>query len=201
MKTNIFLGILFILLCYSTFKSFSLYLSEKEAKETAQRNVQAITKEAIYYKTETGNLAMKNFVIESSVKEIKADVFNISKELKNLNLKPGTVKIYSETGIETKLNFYTHLKDSIINVTDTLKRFDYKDSFLNFIGTIHNDTLKANYCLKDTLIQVCFKKDRYSKTGKKRPRWWIFAKKRIEQTITSKNPNTEIKYNKYIIVQ
>lgn len=201
MKTNIFIGIVFMLLCYATFQSIKLYLKEKEVKETTQRNLQAAIQQAVYYKTEAGNLAMKSLIFEASIKDLKNDIFKIAGDLKNLKVGPANVKVYSESGTETKYNFYTFLKDSIINKTEILKKFDFKDDFLNFQGSIHKDTLKAKYSLKDTIIQVCYYGDRYTKTGKKRPKWWIFAKRRLMQTITAKNPNTQINYNKFILVQ
>ncbi|HAT76660.1 MAG TPA: hypothetical protein DCS19_07415 [Flavobacterium sp.] len=201
MKTQVITGLIVLLLLCVTAKSLHLFYKEKQAKETAQRNIQALTQENEYFRTENGNLALKKLIIESSLAEIKADVYNIADELKKLKIKPASLSNYSSTGTETIYRFFTTIKDTVLNKIDTFKTFAYQDNYLRFYGNIHKDTLRADYLLKDTLIQVVFRGDRFTKTGKKRPSWWIFSKRRLQQIVAAKNPNTKITYSQFILVK
>lgn len=148
-----------------------------------------------YYKTKYNQTALLNDIYLLDIKEVKKTLPQILTEIQNLKVKPGRAVVYTQSGINTQTNIITKLKDSVILDTVHIYPFDVSDGYLSLSGAIINDTLKGNVTYQDTITQVVFRGERY------KPQYWIFSKRKLQQTIALKYPNSKIIYNQTIKIQ
>ena len=147
------------------------------------------------YKTLNGELAAKVDVLELRNNEIKNIYPHILSELKNLNLNIRLAKQFSETVIEHRIEIYKELRDTIIGDSNKVKAFSYNNDFYDVNAIIQRDSIKMQINSRDSLIQVVYR-------GKRKNPWlWFFSKRKLEQLIYSKNPNSHIQYSKVIEIQ
>ena len=192
MKDKILITFLFCFISFIAFEYGKLYYGEKKEKDRIEKSFAAANETIKYYKAKNGQLVAQNTTLQLSYSELKQIFPQAITEIKNLDIKPKHVTQYSETVVKSEKEIVTHLKDSIIRDTITAKVFNYQDSFYLVKGIAIGDTQKVHIESRDSLIQVVYKGKRYH------PWLWIFSKRKLEQAITSKNPNNKILYNKTI---
>ncbi|MDR2906981.1 MAG: hypothetical protein LBU91_03200 [Bacteroidales bacterium] len=118
-------------------------------------------------------------------------------EIERLGIKIKRLESVSQTTSETDIEIKTIVKDSIVFVhgkTDTIRCFDYKDTWNTLMACEKNDTLTASLHIRDTLIQAVYRE----------PKKFLFFRwgtKAIRQEIVSKNPYTKITYSEYISIK
>lgn len=192
MKKKALSALLFILVCLVGFEYAKLYYTEKRERERITKSFQASRQTLTYYRTQNGQLAAKNQALQLQYNEVKQIFPKVLDEIRNLNIKLKHVTQYSETVVKQEKEIVTKLRDSLICDTIHAKVFNYHDSFYTVKGIAVGDSQKVHISSLDSLIQVVYK----GKRG--HPLLWVFSRRKLEQVITSKNPNSTILYNRTI---
>lgn len=189
-----FLSTIFIYLLLAI-AGYTGYLLTKEHadKNRLYHSFLAQKEQLIHYKTKSSLLAAKVDAQSYTLSELKNGIAgNVISEIRKLDIRPRLVNTYAETVVTQDKQIVTQLRDSFIRDTVKVKVFDYKDQFYSVKGIAVNDTQKVHIQSTDSLIQVVYKGERV------RPWLWIFSRRKLQQVITSKNPNSTIVYAKYI---
>jgi len=176
----------------TTFYFIKLYLNEKKDKNRLEKSFAAANQQIKYYTTRDGQLAAKMDVLQLRYNELKDIYPEIISEIKNLKINPKSVNNFSETVIHQDKEIITALHDSIIYDTVPVRVFNYNDEFYTVRGIAIGDTQKVHIESRDSLIQVVFKGERY------KPWFWIFSRRKLQQVMRCKNPNSKIKYMREI---
>jgi len=183
-KTLVFIGIVWVI--------GKLYLNEHKDKVRMENSFKAANMQIEYYKAKNGQLVAKTDVIQLKYSELKNTFPEIIAEIRNLKINPRQITNYSETVIHQDKDITTLLRDSVIYDTVPVRIFNYKDEFYTVSGIAIGDTQKVHIESKDSLIQVVYKGERY------KPWLWIFSKRKLQQLVSCKNPNTKIVFNKNV---
>ena len=195
MKANIVITFIILLLGFSCFELGRMYLKERKEKDRALQSFEAAESEIKHYKTRSGELVAQNQVLQLQYDEVKKIYPQILEEITNLDIKPRNVTHYSETLIKQDKEIQTIIRDSIIMDTIPARVFSYQDEFYQIKGIAIRDSQKVQISSIDRIIQVVYKGNRIH------PWLWFFSKRKLEQTISTKNPNNTILYNKNIQIQ
>ena len=158
-------------------------------------NLKAIREQTDSIKTLQGQTAAQTLVMQFSVNELKELYPDLIKEIQNLKVKPERVESYSATAFESQKEIHTILNDSLLHDSTKVKVLKYQDEYFSVNGILsgNNQQLKITY--KDTLIQVVFRGERET------PWLWIFSKRKLQQRIVLKNPESKISYPLFIQIQ
>ena len=113
-------------------------------------------------------------------------------KIKIKRLKSATSTITKSTyAISAKAVDSIRIIDSVRLVLDTIRCYEYSDSYISFLACNLTDTLNVNIEVCDTIDQLVYKV----------PRKFLFFKygcKGIRQSVVSQNPYTKIIYTEYI---
>jgi len=192
MKGKALSGFIFFFICFIGFEYAKMYYKEKRERERITESFQASQQTLTYYRTQNGQLAAKNQALQLRYNEVQQIFPKVLDEIRNLNIKPKYVTQYSETVVKQEKEIVTKLRDSLICDTVHAKVFNYQDSFYTVKGIAIGDSQKVHISSLDSLVQVVYKGNRM------RPWLWVFSRRKMEQVITSKNPNSKILYNRTI---
>lgn len=192
MKEKVFSGIIFLFVCFVGFEFAKLYFQEKREKERITESFKASEQTLTYYRTQNGQLAAKNQTLQLRYNEVQQIFPKVMDEIRNLDIKAKHVTQYSETVVKQEKEILTKLRDSLICDTIRARVFNYQDSFYTVKGIAVGDSQKVHISSLDSLVQVVYKGKRI------RPWLWILSRRKLEQAITSKNPNSTILYNRTI---
>jgi len=187
------LGIVLIFAMIS-FVTGRLYKTERDNRIRLEQSFIAANQEVKYYKSRNGDLVAKVDALQLKYNELKDIYPEIIAEIRNLKINPGRVDQYSATTIHTQKEIVTTLRDSTIYDTIPVKIFNYCDEFYTISGIAVNDTQRVHIESRDSLIQVVYRGDRI------KPWLWIFSKRKLQQVVTCKNPNSVINYSRQITV-
>lgn len=171
------------------------YLRERADRERMENNLAASNKQIEYYQTENGQLAARTDALQLHNDELKQLYPEIMAELKNLKVPARRVENYSETVIHHDKEIVTKLRDSLFYDTVPVRIFNYQDEFYKVSGIAIVDTQKVHIESTDSLIQVVYRGERY------KPWLWIFSRRKLQQSIVSKNPNSKIIYARQIKIE
>ena len=197
MRNKVFLLLVAIcgLLMAVTFGLWSYCSKLKAEKERLGGNQTSLLEKVEYYKTEAGKSAASVQALTLSKSEIENHCVDLTKTIKELNLKVKRLQTASSTVTKTEVKVQTIVKDSIIyRDTSYLKvqAIRWKDPWMNVSGLIMSDKkLALDIQSVDTLHQVVYRV----------PKKWLFFRwgtKAIRQEIISSNPHTKIVYSEYI---
>jgi len=145
------------------------------------------------YKTKKSLNAIKTQRLVMDRDDLKENYPNLIEMAKDAGIKPKRIKSISDFATTTRYEIVTKIRDSVVYI-DTIKCFNYQDPWLKASGCIRKDTILLSYKSQDTLVQII------SRVPKKF--WFIrYGTKGFNQTIISKNPNTEFEYSRYIEVK
>ena len=146
-----------------------------------------------------GKLIVENGILKLEVSDIKVlydkEVVQV---LKDMDIRLRRMESFSSTGIESTHEIKTTLKDSVIirdGVVENLQYIDYNSLYLDFFQIQYGDLVKLKITKRDSLIQVVYQP---IKEGFFLWRW-VKSKPALEQKIRSVDPNSIIKYNRYIV--
>lgn len=195
MKANAAITLIILVLGFSSFELGRMYLKERKEKDRVLQSFEAAESTIKLHKTRNGELVAQNQVLKLQYDEMKKFYPQILDEIKNLDIKPRNVTHYSETVVKQEKEFQTVLRDSIIKDTIPARVFSYQDEFYQINGIAIGDSQKVQISSTDRIIQVVYKGHRIH------PWLWFFSKRKLEQTISCKNPNSTILYNKTIQIQ
>jgi hypothetical protein len=183
---------IFIFIGFVGFEYAKMYYKEKRERERISESFQASQQTLTYYRTQNGQLAAKNQTLQLRYNEVQQIFPKVLDEIRNLNIKPKHVTQYSETVVKQEKEIVIKLRDSLICDTIHARVFSYQDSFYKVKGIAVGDSQKVHISSLDSLVQVVYKGKRI------RPWLWVFSRRKMEQVITSKNPNSKIMYNRTI---
>lgn len=188
------LGIV-LLFAMISFVTGRMYKAEHDSRIRLEQSFFAANQDVQYYKSRNGELVAKVDALQLKYNELKEIYPEIIAEISNLKIRPGRVDQYSETAIHTQKDIVTTLRDSIIYDTIPVKIFNYSDEFYTISGIAVNDTQRVHLESRDSLIQVVYKGERI------KPWLWIFSKRKLQQVVSCKNPNSKIEYTKIINIK
>ena len=192
MKDKVIFTVLFLFVCCVGFEFARLYYGERKEKNRLQNSFAAAETAISYYKAKNGDLVAKTSALELRYNEVAQIYPQIIAEIKNLDIKPRHVTTYAETVVKNEKEIVTRLRDSTIRDTVRARVFNYRDSFYSVQGIAIGDSQQVHITSRDSIVQVVYKAKRY------RPWLWILSRRRIEQVITFKNPNSTVLYNRTI---
>lgn len=188
------LGIV-LLFAMISFITGRMYKAEHDNRIRLEQSFIAANQDVQYYKSRNGELVAKVDVLQLKYNELKEIYPEIIAEIRNLKIRPSRVDQYSETVIHTQKDIVTTLRDSVIYDTIPVKVFNYSDEFYTISGIAVNDTQRVHIESRDSLIQVVYKGDRI------KPWLWIFSKRKLQQVVSCKNPNSKIEYTRIINIK
>ena len=192
MKDKVIVTFIFLFVCFVGFEFGRLYFKEKKEKNRLQNSFAAAESTISYYKAKNGELVAKSAALELRYHEVEQIYPQIIEEIKNLGIKPRHVNTYTETVVKNEKEIITRLKDSLVMDTLRARVFDYRDNFYTVRGIAIGDTQKVHITSRDSVIQVVYKAKRYH------PWLWVLSRRKLEQVITFKNPNSIVQYNRTI---
>lgn len=163
-------------------------------------NLSAMTDSLVTYKTKSDKIAYQNKVITLKYRELQDIVIpELEETVNDLKIKLKRVEMFSQNNIVITDTIQVPILDTIV-IRDTVKlyakKFNYNDDYTRINGIIHNDTVSLDYAISDTIIQVVHK-------GKYQ-HWWdvfLFRKRPLIQTISAKNPKSNILYSRVIKIE
>ena len=163
-------------------------------KQRLKANQEALLSETEFYKTANGNYAASVQQLTLTKSELEQSNAFLTQSVYDLNVKLKRVQSVADVGTETKVEIQTVVKDSIVyvdRVPDTLQLFNWKDAWIDVLGTIHKKNVDLNITSRDTIVQVVHRI----------PKKFLFFRwgtKRIQQEMMSTNPHTKIVYSEFI---
>jgi len=190
MRTAITL--IFLLIAYVAFQFGSMYYKEHKETQRLSQSLVASNETLRFYKAQNGLMVAKSNTMQLKYDELKNAFPEILNEIRNLKINPKTVNSYTETVIKQEKQIITKLRDSIVRDTIKARVFNYQDAFYSVNGFAIGDSQTVNIRSTDSLIQVVYKGERYH------PWLWILSRRKLQQSICSKNPNSKIIFNKTI---
>lgn len=168
--------------------------SLKEENKRLDGNQQALLDKATYYQTEAGKSAASVQKLELSYSELSDNYQNICEVADELGIKVKRLQSAATTATVTDVKVETGVKDSVVyndGVIDSVKTFQWRDAWIDVVGTLKDKDVSLGITSKDTLIQIVHRV----------PRKFLFFRwgtKAIRQEIKSTNPHTKITYTDYI---
>ena len=192
MKEKALSTFIFLFVCFVGFEYAKMYYKEKRERERITESFKASEQKLTYYRTQNGQLAAKNQTLQLRYNEVEQIFPKVLDEIRNLDIKPKHVTQYSETVVKQEKEIVTKLRDSLICDTIHARVFNYQDSFYTVKGIAVGDSQKVHISSLDSLVQVVYKGERIH------PWLWFFSRRKLEQVITAKNPNSTILYNRTI---
>ena len=155
----------------------------------------AMNSENVILKSANGDLISMSEVLQLKVNELKTSFPLVEKEIKNLDVKPGRTRLFSQDVTSSFKQIHVGLKDSIKADSSRNKTFHYADAYYDVDGFTGNDSAHLKIITRDTLIQIVYK-------GKRIKPWlWIFSKRKLMQRVRLTNPNATIKSSQVIQIQ
>lgn len=194
-KTIFILGgglVLSLVLCGFLFHAW------KEARHSYKRVLSAnesLQEDLVHFKTENGQLAAQNRVLQLKSKELSSLLPQMAMEIKELGVKLSRAESVSATGFEVSTPATVLLRDSVIYDTLAVKAFNYDDGFFDIEGTAIGYQQHLSLAYRDTLVQVVYRGER------EKPWLWIFSPRKLMQRVNLKNPNAKIEYSQHIEIE
>jgi hypothetical protein len=165
-----------------------LYRSHQENNLRASE----INAQLEHIRSENNKLMAQNKVIGLSLSQLEAFYPELYKQIKQMDIKPSRVQSLSNSGIRIEKKIVTTIKDSIIQDTLLVKKFDYSDAWISIRGEAVGNKQSISITHFDTISQVVFKGSRAN------PWLWLFSPRRLTQRISLASPYSKIQYSKYI---
>jgi hypothetical protein len=187
-----FAPLIFLLFLVSGFITRCKYIEKDRQVKSLSQSLEHASNNLEYFKTQSKMLAARNDALVLSCRELSLAYPDIIKEIRDLKIKPQRVDHYAETVICQEKEIVQTLRDSIVRDTIKAKVFDYHDDFYDVHGIAISDTQHVSIRSRDTIVQVVF-------YGERRHKWlWVFSRRKLQQVIASKNPNSTIVYSQDI---
>lgn len=193
MKAKLILitSIVFMLLSIGIYSLYEMWQNEKEKRQTAERNITALTSDMETYRTHNGELVTKIQGLELTSNNLEQIQLKLYNEISGLKLK--LKNALSVTEVETEDKFTNPDTIYLAVKNDTTKNFEYSDNWRYISAEITNNTINpGNLITKMTDTLYCVPVIIYKG-------WWFWKKpKSIEAHFKNKNPNVSITGAKFI---
>lgn len=165
----------------------------RTTKQEQENNQKVLLENIIKYQLlENGKTRSSVDALIFDINQFKAQ---FGDKLDSLDIKSKHVTNYSETIIQSEKDIHTIVRDSTVLDTVPVSVFNYSDKFYNLSGIIKNNQLDAKLKHFSYLTQVVYKGERY------KPMWWIFSKRKLQQSIVSENPNDSVIFQRFINIK
>jgi hypothetical protein len=202
MKSTI--RIIFILAMVSGMASTSvlgyLYKRERAERKRLKGNQTALMEDVKRYKTQDSLNVSSIRKLTLTKREFEQTNAELTDRVKELGIKVKRLQSVTSTGVTTKTEIKTEIKDSIVfrdlerTIRDTLKCMEYISPYLVIDACMYQGEFTGLVTSIDTLDQFIHRV----------PKKFLFIKfgtKGIRQEIYSRNPHSEIHYAKYIEIK
>lgn len=187
----------FFILILTVIALFSLYKKERVERKRFEANQEVLLKDVRYYKSKDSLNAASVGKMTVTIKELKESNLGLKNTVSDLNLKLRRVESISQTGIVTKYEVKTIIKDSLVYIQGkpiTLKCVDFENEWLTVTGCENNGYFEGFIESRDTLIHIAHRV----------PKKFLFLRygtKGINLDVVSKNPYTKISYLRYVEIK
>lgn len=166
-------------------------------------NQETLLTENEHYKIRDSLNVSKTNQLELKLSELKKYKSEYAQLIKDLNIKNSQLEQIISVNAETITNLKAMLRDSIrldtvSNIIDTLKCFEYKSKYTDVSGCINKDIIDMQIRNRESLKAIESKKKKKFLFFKLPI--WLFGYKSKQLDIVSLNPNTTIEYIEYISV-
>lgn len=177
------------------------YLTEENNR--LSNNQETLLTENEHYKIRDSLNVSKTNQLELKLSELKKYKSEYTQLIKDLNIKNSQLEQIISVNAETITNLKAMLRDSIrldtvSNIIDTLKCFEYKSKYTDVSGCINKDIIDMQIRNRESLKAIESKKKKKFLFFKLPI--WLFGYKSKQLDIVSLNPNTTIEYIEYISV-
>lgn len=177
------------------------YLTEENNR--LSNNQETLLTENEHYKIRDSLNVSKTNQLELKLSELKKYKSEYTQLVKDLNIKNSQLEQIISVNAETITNLKAMLRDSIrldtvSNIIDTLKCFEYKSKYTDVSGCINKDIIDMQIRNRESLKAIESKKKKKFLFFKLPI--WLFGYKSKRLDIVSLNPNTTIEYIEYISV-
>lgn len=177
------------------------YLTEENNR--LSNNQETLLTENEHYKIRDSLNVSKTNQLELKLSELKKYKSEYTQLVKDLNIKNSQLEQIISINAETITNLKAMLRDSIrldtvSNIIDTLKCFEYKSKYTDVSGCINKDIIDMQIRNRESLKAIESKKKKKFLFFKLPI--WLFGYKSKQLDIVSLNPNTTIEYIEYISV-
>lgn len=177
------------------------YLTEENNR--LSNNQETLLTENEHYKIRDSLNVSKTNQLELKLSEFKKYKSEYTQLVKDLNIKNSQLEQIISVNAETITNLKAMLRDSIrldtvSNIIDTLKCFEYKSKYTDVSGCINKDIIDMQIRNRESLKAIESKKKKKFLFFKLPI--WLFGYKSKQLDIVSLNPNTTIEYIEYISV-
>lgn len=166
-------------------------------------NQETLLTENEHYKIRDSLNVSKTNQLELKLSELKKYKSEYTQLVKDLNIKNSQLEQIISVNAETITNLKAMLRDSIrldtvSNIIDTLKCFEYKSKYTDVSGCINRDIIDMQIHNRESLKAIESKKKKKFLFFKLPI--WLFGYKSKQLDIVSLNPNTTIEDIEYISV-
>lgn len=177
------------------------YLTEENNR--LSNNQETLLTENEHYKIRDSLNVSKTNQLELKLSELKKYKSEYAQLVKDLNIKNSQLEQIISVNAETITNLKAMPRDSIrldtvSNIIDTLKCFEYKSKYTDVSGCINKDIIDMQIRNRESLKAIESKKKKKFLFFKLPI--WLFGYKSKQLDIVSLNPNTTIEYIEYISV-
>lgn len=177
------------------------YLTEENNR--LSNNQETLLTKNEHYKIRDSLNVSKTNQLELKLSELKKYKSEYTQLVKDLNIKNSQLEQIISVNAETITNLKAMLRDSIrldtvSNIIDTLKCFEYKSKYTDVSGCINKDIIDMQIRNRESLKAIESKKKKKFLFFKLPI--WLFGYKSKQLDIVSLNPNTTIEYIEYISV-
>lgn len=177
------------------------YLTEENNR--LSNNQETLLTENEHYKIRDSLNVSKTNQLGLKLSELKKYKSEYTQLVKDLNIKNSQLEQIISVNAETITNLKAMLRDSIrldtvSNIIDTLKCFEYKSKYTDVSGCINKDIIDMQIRNRESLKAIESKKKKKFLFFKLPI--WLFGYKSKQLDIVSLNPNTTIEYIEYISV-
>ena len=177
------------------------YLTEENNR--LSNNQETLLTENEHYKIRDSLNVSKTNQLELKLSELKKYKSEYTQLVKDLNIKNSQLEQIISVNAETITSLKAMLRDSIrldtvSNIIDTLKCFEYKSKYTDVSGCINKDIIDMQIHNRESLKVIESKKKKKFLFFKLPI--WLFGYKSKQLDIVSLNPNTTIEYIEYISV-
>ena len=177
------------------------YLTEENNR--LSNNQETLLTENEHYKIRDSLNVSKTNQLELKLSELKKHKSEYTQLVKDLNIKNSQLEQIISINAETITNLKAMLRDSIrldtvSNIIDTLKCFEYKSKYTDVSGCINKDIIDMQIRNRESLKAIESKKKKKFLFFKLPI--WLFGYKSRQLDIVSLNPNTTIEDIEYISV-
>jgi hypothetical protein len=199
MKTKLIAGfsIAGIILLYITCQSLYSYIQAQKDIKRLKSNQVTLNDSVKYYRDRSGRETAQVDLLQYSIDEIKQLMPEVTETLRQLKIKPRRAESFSQTEVQQHKEIKAPLRDTTILVNTIItpvQVFQYTDPWYDVIGIVDRTSVDLKINSTDTITQVVSRGDRI------KPWLWFFSRRKLVQTIQSRNPSNHIVYSRYIKV-